>query len=168
MLDNDVSKESPSPWAVPTVLLKKKDGSWKFCVDCRKLNALTHKNAYPLPRIEESLTSLKQAAWYSTLDIASRFWQVEMDPKDREKIAFTTPLGLYEIQRMPFSLCNAPATFQQMIKWCLGGQVNESLLIYLDNVVVYSPDFDTHTEHLEQVFEKLAVHGLKLHPHKCL
>lgn len=131
------------------------------------MNALTHKDAYPLPRIEESLTSLKQAAWYSTLDLASGYWQVDLDPKDREKTAFTTPLGLYEFQRMPFGLCNAPATFQRLMQRCLGGQVHDSLLIYLDDVVVYSSDFDTHIKHLEQVFGKLAAHGLKLQPHEC-
>lgn len=126
------------------------------------MNALTHKDAYPLPRIEESLTSLKQAAWYSTLDLASGYWQVDLDPKDREKTAFTTPLGLYEFQRMPFGLCNAPATFQRLMQLCLGGQVHDSLLIYLDDVVVYSSDFDTHIKHLEQVFGKLADHWLKV------
>ncbi len=84
------------------VLVKKKDGYWRFCVDYGKLDALTHRDAYPLPRIEESLTSLKQATWYSTLDLASRFWQVEVDPKYQEKTAFTSALGLYEFQRMPF------------------------------------------------------------------
>lgn len=167
MLQQEVIRESSSPWAAPIVLVKKKDGSWRFCVDYRKLNALTHKDAYPLPRIEESLTCLTKAAWYSTLDLASGYWQVEMDPRDREKTAFTTPLGLFEFQRMPFGLCNAPATFQRLMQRCLGGQVNESLLIYLDDVIVFSPDFDTHLQHLELVFRKLAAHGLKLQPPKC-
>lgn len=92
---------------------------------------------------------------------------MEVDPKDREKTAFVTPLGLYEFQRMPFGLCNAPATFQRLMQRCLGGLVSKSLLIYLDDVVVYSPDFDSHVKHLKQVFEKLSTHGLKLQPHMC-
>jgi len=118
-------------------------------VDYRKLNALTHKDAYPLPRIEEALTGLKSAKWYSTLDLASGYWQVEMHPMDREKTAFTTPLGLYEFNRMPFGLCNAPATFQRLMQRCLGNLVNDSLLIYLDDVVVFSPDFNSHLRHLK-------------------
>lgn len=152
MLDSGVVRESASPWAAPIVLVRKKDGSWRFCVDYRRLNALTHKDSYPLPRIEESLTGLKAAKWYSTLDLASGYWQVEMDPADREKTAFTTPFGLYEFERMPFGLCNAPATFQRLMQRCLGNMVNESLLIYLDDVVVFSPDFDGHVRHLEEVF----------------
>lgn len=118
------------------------------------------RRRFPSTRKEESLTSLKRAIWYSTLNLASGFWQVAIDPKDREKTAFTTPTGLYEFWRMPFVLCNAPATF--LMQRCLGGQVSQSLLIYLDDVVLYSLDFYTHTEHLEQVLEKLAAHGLKL------
>lgn len=167
MLDGGVVRESPSPWAAPIVLVKKKDGSWRFCVDYRRLNALTHKDAYPLPRIEESLTGLKAAKWYSTLDLASGYWQVEMDPSDREKTAFTTPFGLYEFERMPFGLCNAPATFQRLMQRCLGNLVNESLLIYLDDVVVFSSDFNSHLLHLEEVFVRLHQHGLKLQPRKC-
>jgi len=167
MLDSGVVKESASPWAAPIVLVKKKDGSWRFCVDYRRLNAVTHKDAYPLPRIEESLTGLKSARWYSTLDLASGYWQVEMDPADREKTAFTTPFGLYEFERMPFGLCNAPATFQRLMQRCLGNLVNDSLLIYLDDVVVFSPDFDSHLRHLEEVFQRLHQHGLKLQPRKC-
>ncbi|MGH0124627.1 UNVERIFIED_CONTAM: hypothetical protein FKN15_076715 [Acipenser sinensis] len=166
MLDGGVVRDSCSPWAAPIVLVQK-DGAWRFCVEYRKLNAVTHKDAYPLPRIEASLTSLTQAEWYSTLDLASGYWQVEVDPKDRKKTAFTTPFGLYEFERMPFGLCNAPATFQRLMQRCLGGQVSESLLIYLDDVIVYSVDFMTHLSHLEAVFEALWKYGLKLCPEKC-
>lgn len=167
MLDSGVVKESSSPWAAPVVLARKKDGSWRFCVDYRKLNAVTHKDSFPLPRIEESLASLSKAEWYSTLDLASGYWQVEVDPADQEKTAFTTPFGLYQFERMPFGLCNAPATFQRLMQRCLGSHVYDCLLIYLDDIIVYSPDFHTHLQHLEQVFSRLQAHGLKLQPRKC-
>lgn len=167
MLQSGVITESSSPWAAPIVMVRKKDGTWRFCVDYRKLNAVTHKDAFPLPRIEETLTSMTRAEWFSTLDLASGYWQVEVDPQDREKTAFTTPLGLYEFQRMPFGLCNAPATFQRLMQQCLSGQITDSLLVYLDDIIVYSPDFATHVQHLEEVFERLWRHGLKLRPDKC-
>ncbi|XP_041939766.1 uncharacterized protein LOC121700694 [Alosa sapidissima] len=167
MLEGGVIRESSSPWAAPIVLIKKKCGSWRFCVDFRKLNSVTHKDAYPLPRIEESLTSLKGAQWYSTLDLASGYWQVEVDERDREKTAFTTPLGLFEFERMPFGLCNAPATFQRLMQRCLGEFLNESLLIYLDDVIIYSSSFDQHLQDLDRVFQRLQDHGLKLQPRKC-
>ncbi|KAL2102866.1 hypothetical protein ACEWY4_002034 [Coilia grayii] len=167
MLDGGVITESASPWAAPVVLVRKKDGGLRFCVDYRKLNSVTHKDAYPLPRIEESLTGLRKAAWYSTLDLASGYWQVEVHPHDKEKTAFTTPMGLYQFERMPFGLCNGPATFQRLMQRCLGGQVNE-FLIYLDDVIVYSADYDSHLLHLEQVFDRLHQHGLKLNPKKSL
>ncbi|KAL6472413.1 hypothetical protein MHYP_G00186010 [Metynnis hypsauchen] len=113
MLKSGVVKESASPWAAPVMLIWKKNGSWSFCIDYRQLNAVTHKDAYPLPHIKESLTTLKRATWYSTLDLA----------------------------------CN--------------------LLVYLDDVIVLSPCFDSHLCHLEQVFERLQTHRLKLQPQKC-
>lgn len=167
MLQGGIISESSSPWAAPIVMVRKKDGSWRFCVDYRKLNSVTHKDAFPLPRIEETLTSMTKAKWFSTLDLASGYWQVEVDPKDREKTAFTTPLGLFEFQRMPFGLCTAPATFQRLMQQCLSGQITESLLVYLHDIIVYSPDFTTHLRHLDEVFERLQKHGLKLRPDKC-
>uniref|UniRef100_A0A672I7P2 ribonuclease H n=1 Tax=Salarias fasciatus TaxID=181472 RepID=A0A672I7P2_SALFA len=111
-------------------------------------------------------SSLK-SEWFSTLDLASGYWQVEMHPDDQEKTAFATPLGLYEFERMPFGLCNAPATFQRLMQQCLNGQIAESLLVYLDDIIVYSADFSSHLQHLDQVFERLWGHGLKLRPDKC-
>uniref|UniRef100_A0A669D8G6 ribonuclease H n=1 Tax=Oreochromis niloticus TaxID=8128 RepID=A0A669D8G6_ORENI len=167
MMEKGVIRESCSPWAAPIVLVRKKDGTWRFCVDYRKLNAVTHKDAFPLPRIEETLTSLTRAQWFSTLDLASGYWQVQTDPTDREKTAFTTPVGLFEFERMPFGLCNAPATFQRLMQHCLSGQIAESLLVYLDDIIIYSPDFSSHLQHLDEVFQRLWRHGLKLQPNKC-
>lgn len=167
MLTSGIIRESTSPWAAPIVLVRKKDGTLRFCVDYRKLNAVTHRDAYPLPRIEEALTTLSKATYYSTMDLASGYWQVEVDARDREKTAFSTPVGLFEFERMPFGLCNAPATFQRLMQSCLGGLVSESLLVYLDDVIVFSPDFETHLTDLEAVFERLAKYGLKLRPAKC-
>uniref|UniRef100_A0A8C2JKG0 ribonuclease H n=1 Tax=Cyprinus carpio TaxID=7962 RepID=A0A8C2JKG0_CYPCA len=167
MLDKGIIRESSSPWAAPIVLVRKKTGSWRFCVDYRRLNQVTKRDAFPLPRVEDSLTSLTQATWYSTLDLASGYWQVQMDEHDREKTAFTTPFGLYEWDQMPFGLCNAPATFQRLMQRCLGNQLMDSTLVYLDDVIVYSPDFKSHLEHLEQVFRSLERYGLKLQPDKC-
>ncbi len=167
MLEKGIIRESCSPWAAPIVLVRKKTGAWRFCVDYRRLNQVTKKDAFPLPRIEDSLTSLTQAAWYSTLDLASGYWQVQVEEGDREKTAFTTPFGLFEWDRMPFGLCNAPATFQRLMQRCLGGQLVDTMLVYLDDVIVYSPDFESHLQHLEQVFWAMEKYGLKLQPDKC-
>lgn len=110
-------------------------------MDYWKLNDVTHKCAYPLPRIEEFLTGLRTAAWYSTLDLASGYWQVELHTHDKEKTAFATPFGLYQFVHMPFGLCNAPTTFHRLMQRCLGEKVHDNLLIHLDDVTVYSCDF---------------------------
>ena len=110
MLKKDVIQPSSSPWASPIVLVQKKDGSVRFCVDYRKVNAVTRKDAYPLPRVDDTLDTLSGSKWFSTLDLISGYWQVEVDEKDREKTAFCMPEGLFEFKVMPFGLCNAPAT----------------------------------------------------------
>ena len=110
MQEHDVIEPSTSPWSSPVVLVQKKDGSLRFCVDYRKLNNVTLKDSYPLPRIDDTLDALGGSQWFSTLDLKSWYWQVELDRKDKEKTAFSVGGGLWQFRVMPFGLCNAPAT----------------------------------------------------------
>ncbi|KRZ48049.1 Transposon Ty3-G Gag-Pol polyprotein [Trichinella nativa] len=167
MLRQDVVEPSSSPWASPIVLVRKKDGSCRFCVDYRQLNNLTRKDAHPLPRIDDTLDALAGAQWFSTLDLASGYWQVEVEPQDREKTAFTTPLGLYQFKVMPFGLCNAPATFQRLMEIALRGLVGSDCLVYLDDVIVFGKTAEEHTARLREVFRRLREVGLKVKPEKC-
>lgn len=162
-----VLKESSSPWASPAVIVIKKDGSIRFCCDYRSLNRVTCKDAYPLPRVEESLDALGKAQIFSTLDLTAGYFQVAVNEKDQGKTAVTTPFGLFEWTRMPFGLCNAPATFQRLMEVVLGDLAFEVLLIYLDDIIVFSEDFQGHCEKLDVVFDRLRQHGLKLKPSKC-
>ena len=168
MLALDAIRVSQSPYASPVVLIRKPNGKIRFCIDFRKLNSRTKRDAYALPRIEEMYDCLYGARWFSSLDIKSAYWQVEVDEADKEKTAFTVgPLGFYECNRMPFGLCNAPATFQRLMENCFGDINMQSCLIYLDDIVVFSRTFEEHVERLSLVFERLAEAGLKLSPAKC-
>ena len=148
MLNQGVIRPSNSPWASPVVLVRKKDGTWRFCIDFRKLNSVTHRDAYPLPRIDATLDSLAGAKFFSTLDLASGYWQVELEEEDKEKTAFTTPHGLFEFNVMPFGLTNAPATFQRLMECVLAGLTTEHSLIYLDDIIVFSATFQEHLSRL--------------------
>ena len=168
MLALDAIRVSQSPYASPVVLIRKPNGQIRFCIDFRKLNSKTKRDAYALPRINEMFDSLYGARWFSSLDIKSAYWQVEVEEADKEKTAFTVgPLGFYECNRMPFGLSNAPATFQRLMENCLGDMNMQSCLIYLDDIVVFSRTFEEHIERLEKVFERLVEAGLKLSPAKC-
>ena len=154
-------------WSSPVVLVRKKDQSWRFCVDYRKLNAVTLQDAYPLPRIDESLDALAGSKYFSTLDLTSGYWQVPLDADAQEKSAFTTRSGLWKWKVLPFGLTSAPATFQRLMEQVLHGLHWKTLLLYLDDVIVISPDFASHLKRLEDVFERLQDAGLKLKPTKC-
>lgn len=112
MITEGIIHPCQSSWMSPVVLVKKEDGSTRFCVDYRKLNAITVRDNYPLLRIDNLLDALSGSCWYSTLDLASGYWQVEVEEVDRPKTAFTTPFGTFKFTVMPFGLVNAPATFQ--------------------------------------------------------
>ena len=168
MQEQGVVKPSNSPWASPIVLVPKKDGSLRFCVDFRRLNAITRKDVYPLPRVEDILDTLGEAKYFTSLDLASGYWQVELDQDARAKSAFTTHHGLFEFVRMPFGLCNAPATFQRLMQAVLSGLEWRSCFAYLDDILIASRTFDDHLRHLREVFGRLREAGLRLKPKKCL
>lgn len=167
LLESQVIRESSSPYASPIVLVRKKDGSLRMCVDYRPLNGKTRKDAFPLPRIEESLDALSGARWFSTIDLASGYNQVPVLEKDRPKTAFCTPFGLFEFNRMPFGLCNAPSTFQRLMQRMFGDQQGQSLLLYLDDIVIYSSSVEQHLQRLEMVLGRLQKEGLKAKLEKC-
>ena len=167
MLERGVIQHSHSPWASPIVLVAKKDGTMRFCVDYRRLNAASKKDVHPLPRIDETLGSLANHQYFSTLDLASGYWQVGMDDTSQEKTTFITHSGLYEFRVMAFGLCNAPSTFQRLMEVVLGGLVRESCFVYLDDIVVVGRTFDEHLTNLTKVFSRLREAGLHLKPTKC-
>ena len=170
MADRGVIRPSKSPWSSPIVLVGKKDGSTRFCVDYRKLNSVTRKDVYPLPRIDETLDTLGGAQYFTTLDLASGYWQLPLKEEDMHKTAFTTPgtaNSLWEFTVMPFGLCGAPAPFQRLMEILLAGLTWESCLVYLDDIIVFSRTFEEHLGRLDSVLSRIRNGGLKLKVKKC-
>ena len=167
MLKKGIIQPSLSPWASPVVVVDKKDHTQRFCVDYRRLNAVTKPDKYPLPRVETLLESFREANWFSGLDLASGYWQVEMSRNDKEKTAFVVEGGLYEFNVMPFGLRNAPGTFQRLMNHVLRDFLGKFVAVYLDDIIIYSKTFEQHLDHLNQVFEALRAAQLKIKLKKC-
>ena len=165
MLTGGQIEPSDSPWASPVVLVTKKDGT-RFCVDYRRLNAMTIKDAYPLPRIDDSLRLLGNQQWFSTMDLASGYWQVAMSPEAKRKAAFVTNERLFQFRVMPFVLCNAPATFERLMDRVLCGMRWSRCLVYLDDVISFGKTISEALLRLE-VLARLSEFGLQLKAKKC-
>ena len=168
MLEEGVIERSRSPWASPIVLVKKKDGSTRFCVDYRKLNQVSKPLAYPLPLIDDLLGILGKARYFTSLDLISGYWQICMDSEeDKEKTAFcTSHRGLFQFKVMPFGLMNAPGIFSQLISLVMEGCEKFSTA-YIDDILVFSETLEEHLQHLQIVFDRLRKHSLKLKLKKC-
>jgi hypothetical protein len=171
LLEHDLIRVSNSPWSAPVVMVMKKTGEKRFCVDYRKLNAVTKKHSYPLPQVTDLIDSLGtkegKKKYYSQLDLASAYWSVKVNEEDREKTAFVTKQGLFEWKVMPFGLCNAPATFQRLMDALFGSAKFKYVVVYFDDIVVFSDSFEEHLQHLRSVFRILSDAGLQAKLSKC-
>lgn len=167
LLQNNIIRESSSPYASPIIIVKKKTGDKRLCIDYRALNNKTVKQHYPIPRIEDQIDRLAGNIFFSTLDLASGYYQIPLSEESKPKTAFVTPDGQFEFNRMPFGLANAPAVFQRTINMALGNTRFESALAYMDDILVPSKSFEQGLERLRTIFERLRQSGLTLKPQKC-
>ena len=162
-----IARQSISPWASPVIMVRKKDGRWRMCVDYRRLNSVTKFDSFPLPRLGYALDAFAGATVFSNLDLAMAYHQVPVKPVDVEKTAFITHVGLYKMIKMLFGLCNAPSTNQRLISGVLQGLIGHICLAYLDDVIVFSKKRSNHIADLRAVLERIRSAGLKLKPAKC-
>lgn len=167
MLDKGWIRPSKSPWSAPTLFVKKKDGSLRLCIDYCAVNRLTIKDSYPIPRIDDVLDRLSNAKIFSKLDLASGYHQIRVAEKDVEKTAFGSRFGLFEFLVLPFGLINAPATFMKAMNSMFVEYLNEFIILYLDDILIYSRSRDEHWAHLKLVFRKLKQNGFVVKESKC-
>lgn len=172
MLDQGIIQNSVSPWSSSVwVVPKKLDASgkqkWRVVIDYRKLNEVTVNDKYPLPNISDLLDQLGHCQYFTTLDLASGFHQIEVDPMDVPKTAFSVENGHFEFKRMPFGLKNSPSTFQRVMDHILVGLQNERCLVYMDDIIIYSATIHEHISRLKEVFDRLKTANLKIQPDKC-
>ena len=168
MLKKEVIRPSKSPWNSPVILVKKKNGKYRFCVDFRKLNEQTIKDAYPVPFMDETIDAVNGARYFITLDLAYGYWQVGLREGDKEKTAFSVNNEMYEFNVMPFGLCNGPATFQRLMDRLLKGLTWKRCLVYLDDVIIFAKSFEQLLKNLEEVLARIRAANLKLQPEKCV
>ena len=167
LLETGVIRESESPFSSPIVVVRKKNGDVRLCIDYRKLNLQTVKDAYALPNLEESFSALTGSRWFSVLDLKSGYYQIEMEEVDKPKTAFVTPLGFWEFNRMPQGVTNAPSTFQRLMEKCMGDLHLKEVLVFLDDLIIFSDTLEEHESRLLRVLHRLRDYGLKLSPEKC-
>ncbi len=168
LLDQNIISKSHSPWCSNVVVARKKDKSLRLCIDYRQLNNRTIKDAYALPRLEETLDCLAGSKYFTVLDMRSGYHQVEVADEHKCRTAFSVgSLGLYEYNRMPFGLSNAPATYQRLMEDCFRPLINKECVIFLDDILVFSDTFEEHLNRLQHVFQCIKDGGMKLSPKKC-
>uniref|UniRef100_A0A8C6PSX4 Gypsy retrotransposon integrase-like protein 1 n=3 Tax=Nothobranchius TaxID=28779 RepID=A0A8C6PSX4_NOTFU len=167
LLETGIIRESESPFASPIVVVRKKNGEVRLCIDYRKLNLQTIRDAYALPNLEESFSALAGSQWFSVMDLKSGYYQIEMCEKDKPKTAFVCPFGFYEFNRMPQGITNAPSTFQRVMEKCMKDINLKEVLVFLDDLIVFSNSLEEHETRLSHVLERLREYGLKLSPDKC-
>jgi len=167
LLKQKVIRPSMSPWNAPIVVIKKKSGDIRLCIDYRRLNSVTTKTSYPIPETQHLLDSLAGSSFFSGIDLSSAYYQLEINEVHKELTAFSTRQGHFEFNRMPFGLCGAPFTFQRMMNLLLQSENWTQCLIYLDDVLIFSSTFEEHVERLRTIFTKIRESGIKLGPEKC-
>jgi len=167
MLEHDVLEPAASPWCSNVVMVWKQDGTMRLCVDYCKLNSLTTKDKFPLPKTDTCLDTLNGCEFFSTCDLRLGYWQTEIDERDRDKTAFITHKGQWRFKVLSFGLANAPSQFARIMELFLSGLTYDVCLVYLDDFLIFSKTFDEHLDHLATVFDRLDRYALKLKPSKC-